>query len=207
VKKFLAVGAIIMLLGPLSMFAKTEVPVGKFSLAASLGGYYPQGRSFKNTYSAGLGGGLTVGYRLSRAFQAVLDLGFDYHKLDHGIFSPYYTVSGGNLGIFSAVPGVKFYIPSKEIIASYLLAGAGLFQTTVGELTVSAPGFPGVARGREKETRFGYIIGGGLEYLLLKAFSLMGEFRFTDLFPGSKGGDNESHLRHYSFRLGARLIF
>jgi opacity protein-like surface antigen len=207
VKRLLAVGAVLVILGPLSIFAQPEPSNGKFSLAAAAGAFYPLGSAFKETYRPGPGGGLTIGYRFSPAIQVFLDLGYQFHKLDHGIFSSYYSVTGGNFGILSMVPGVKLYIPGEGRLGEYVMAGAGLFISTIGELTVSAPGFEGVPREKESETRFGYVLGGGLEYLLTNGVNLLGELRFTDIFPGSKSEDDETNLRHFSFRLGARLTF
>ncbi len=206
-KKILTAGAIVVFLGPLSVFAQPESSEGKFSLAASGGIVYPLGSAFRRTYLSGPGGGLTIGYQFSPVIQVVLDLGYQCHRLDQGIFSSYYSVTGGNFGVFAMVPGVKLYIPGRERLGVYVLAGAGLFLTAVGELTVTAPGFEGITREKETESRFGYVLGGGLEYLLTNAFGLSGELRYTDIFPGSKSGDNETNLRHFSFRLGARLIF
>jgi len=207
VKKLLAVGVIIVFLSPLSVFAQPEPSEGKYSVAASGGAYYPLGSAFRKTYLSGPGGGLTIGYQFSPVIQAFLDLGYQYHRLDHSIFSSYYSVTGGNFGILAMVPGIKLYIPGQGKLGVYVLAGAGVFLTAVGELTVSAPGFTGNTREKETESRFGYVLGGGLEYLLTDSFGLLGELRFTDIFPSPKSGDNETNLRHFSFRLGARFIF
>lgn len=206
-KKALSAAMILSFLGPLVVFAGPETSLESFSLAVSGGASYPLGSRFQDTYFSGLNGGLTIGYRFSPAICAVLDIGYRRHGLDHGLFSSYYSVKGGDLGVFSIVPGAKIYIPSRERFQVYLLAEAGLFLTTVGELTVSAPGFQGVTCPKETESRFGYVLGAGVEYFLMKKIGLWGDFRFTDVFPKSKDGEEKIHLRDYSFRLGARLLF
>ncbi|MHB8055686.1 MAG: outer membrane protein, partial [Candidatus Aminicenantales bacterium] len=187
--------------------AQTESSGSGFSLAASGGVFFPLGTDFEETYLRGPGGGLTIGYELLPAVQLFFDLSYQHLPLDHDIFSSSYTVTGGNFEIFSIGPGVKFYLPIEGRFGAYAMAGAGLFVYTVGALTVSAPGYEGLTRDKETETAFGYILGGGLEYRLTNTVNLLGELRFTDIFPGSKSGEDAVHLRHFSFRLGARLKF
>jgi opacity protein-like surface antigen len=206
VKKLGTIVAAVIFLGSLPVLAQTESENSRFSLAAYGGAWVPLGTEFSDTYKTGPGGGLTIGYDFSRSIQIILDFSYTYHGLNHDIFAPEYTVTGGNYGILSMVVGAKFYIPSEGKLEFFGTLGGGVFPSTIGELTVSLPGYAGEPRPKTTEERFGYIVGGGLEFLLSPALKLLGEIRFADLFPQSEGGDNDTHLRNLSFRLGARLL-
>jgi opacity protein-like surface antigen len=206
VKRILAIGAAIIFLGSLPVSAQTESSSSGFSLAAYAGVWVPLGKDFRKSYKPGPGGGLTIGYDFSPAVQIFLELGYEHHNLDHGIFSSTYTVSGGNYGIAAIVIGAKFYAPSEGKLKFFGTLGGGVFPSTIGELTVSLPDYKGETRPKATEERFGYAVGGGLEFRLSPALNLLGELRFADLFPQSEDKNNNVHLGNLSFRLGARLI-
>lgn len=205
-KKIWTIAATVFFLGSLPVLAQTDSNGGRFSLAAYSGAWIPLGTDFSGSYKTGPGGGLTIGYDLSRSVQIILDFAYTHHGLDPAVFAPGYTVTGGDYGILSMIVGAKLYIPSEGPLEFFATLGGGVFPSTISELTVSLPGFEGEPRAKVTEERFGYAVGGGLEFRLTRALKLLGEIRFADLFPQSEGGDNDTHLRNLSIRLGARLL-
>lgn len=205
-KKIRTIAAMIIFLGSLPVLAQTEYEGGRFSLAAYGGVWVPLGTEFSDSYKTGPGGGLTIGYDFTRSIQIILDFSYTFHGLNRDLFGPEYTVTGGDYGILSMIVGGKFYVPSEGRLEFFGTLGGGVFPSTISELTVSLPGYTGIPRAKTTEERFGYIVGGGLEFRLSPALKVLGELRFADLFPQSEGGDNDTHLRNLSFRLGARLV-
>ena len=172
---------------------------GKFSLALSAEAVVPIG-DFAKSFNIGYGIGETLSYRFLRMLSVFADMTFQFVPRDNSDYGPNMTASGGSFRFLSIVPGVKVIFPAGNKIDIFGLSGFGVFFRSRSDLDVRGQGWWSKTYWYSN-TKVGFVLGGGTEFSVSKAISLVPEFRLTLILLED---DVQSYL---SFRFGGKYKF
>lgn len=133
--------------------------------------------NFSNRYRSGLNGGTTIGYELERIrFEPMASVMYTGYKIDPASFrSETPEIDGGDRTIWSAAVGTYFHMNSgatsyRGRTHLYVLAQLGIHGVQVDGATIQTTEGSSGWEARS-ETRFGGLMGMGLEVPIVDRFS------------------------------------